>query len=179
MFIKTIITLIVSLLSAYFYHCGGLGKTTQVEKNEDKWVPLFLRMSWVRDWVCPLFSLIILFTWWKPNIWQGYLLSIPVYGLMGIAFSTYWDDSKNKFIDRINKVINWKYPQDNFYLHGLFIGLSFFPFYFVGMKLWTILASSIISAILMGWLCDRTNKSWLEECGRGFISAITRVINKF
>ena len=164
MFIKTIITLIVSLLSAYFYHCGGLGKTTQVEKNEDKWVPLFLRRSWVRDWICPLFSLIILFTWWKPNIWWGYLLSIPVYGLMGIAFSTYWD---------------WINGKDLFWLHGLFIGLSFFPFYFVGMKLWTILASSIISAILMGWLCDRTNKSWLEECGRGFISAITRVINKF
>lgn len=160
--IKLCITLLVSLCSAFCYHAGGLGSTSNEEQNEDTWVPLFMRKSWVRDWLCPLFSLTVLFIWWQPNIWYGYLLSIPAYGLMGAALSTYWDFLFNNV--------------DNFFIHGFFVGLSFFPFYFVGMHWWAILINAIASAILMGWLCARTKSATLEEMGRGLISSITRAL---
>jgi hypothetical protein len=156
-FIKIGLTLLCAVLSGFFYHCGGLGK----DKSEEGWIPLFLRQSWMRDWVIPAFSLVILFTWWKPNVWWGYLLSIPAYGIMGGALSTYWD---------------WLCGEDNFFIHGFFVGLSFFPFYWAGLHWYMILANAIVSGLLMWWLCVRTGKAWLEENGRGFIAAITRLL---
>ncbi len=148
------VTLILSILSGIFYKFGGTGK------EEKSWIPMFLRKSWLRDWVIPMFSLAILFIWWKPNIWWGYLLSIPVYVFMGAALSTYWD---------------WVTGNDNFMLHGFFVGISFFPFYWVGMHWYAILINALVSGILMWWLCVRTGNVWKEEFGRGFISAITRL----
>jgi len=159
--LKIVITLFVSSLSAICYHAGGLGKTTKEDKQEDPWIPLFMRESWIRDWLCPLFSSIVLFNWWQPNVWWGYLLAIPSYGLMGGALSTYWD---------------WITGKDIFWIHGFFVGLSFFPFYWAGMHWWAILINTVVSAILMGWLCARTKSATLEEMGRGFISAVTRIL---
>ncbi len=158
MITKLIIALIASCLSGYFYHAGGLAKG-----KEDTWIPQFMRHSWVRDWICPLFSLIVLFTWWRPDTWQGYWLSIPSYILMAGALSTYW----KKLFGKIS-----------YWVHGLFVGLSFFPFYWAGMHWWAIAASGVITCLLMGWLCDRTTKATKEELGRGFIAAATKIILK-
>ncbi len=115
---KILITLFAGCCSAVLYHAGGLGRDTKEEQEEDPWVPLWLRHSWVRDWICPLFSLIVLFTWWRPDTNQGYWLSIPSYVFMAGALSIYW----KKLFGKIS-----------YWVHGFFVGLSFFPFYWAGM----------------------------------------------
>ncbi len=163
MIIKLSFSFVASCVCAYLYHAGGLGRASEEEKREDPWIPLFLRHSWVRDWICPLFSLIVLFTWWRPSAWWGYLLSLPSWILMAGALSTYWD---------------FLFGKDNFYAHGFGVGLAFFLFYWAGMHWWAIVANSLANCVLMGWLCARTAKVTKEELGRGFIAAVMRVILK-
>jgi len=167
MIIQILLTLVLSCLSGLFYRFGGMGK------EEQSWVPMFLRKSWIRDWVIPAFSLGVLFTWWKPSVWQGYLLSIPVYLLTGGALSTYWDWI-NKFFgdDEGEKWYNWL-------LHGFFVGLAFFPFYWAGIHWWAILSNAVVSGLLMMWISERSSNVWIEECGRGFIATITRIFLLF
>ena len=167
---KVLFTLISVVLSGFFYHCGGLGSTTEEEKKEEPWIPLFLRHSWVRDWLLPAFSLIILFVWWKPNSNYGYLLSIPSYGLMGGALSTYWD--KLTKLWRKNESEYW----ENWFLHGFFVGLSFFPFIFAGIKWYSVLINALVSGLLMMWISVRTRRVFVEEFGRGVVSAGTRLL---
>jgi hypothetical protein len=170
MFIKILLTLLSISLSGFFYRCGGLGSITEEEKKEEKWIPLFLRQSWIRDWVLPAFSLIILFTWWKPDSNYGYLLSIPSYGLMGGTLSTYWD--KLTKLWRGDESEYW----ENWFLHGFFVGLSFFPFIFAGIAWYNVLINALFSGLLMMWISERTGKATLEEFGRGGISAGTRLL---
>ena len=146
MIIKILLTVIFSCLSGLFYRFGGMDKPFK---------------SWMRDWVVPIFSLGTLFILWQPNIWWGYLLSIPVYVLMALALSTYWD---------------WLFNEDNFFIHGFFVGVSFFPFCFVGLHWYAVLINAVISGLLMWWLCIRTGNVFKEEFGRGFIAAIIRVL---
>ena len=162
---KWAITLIASLASGYLYHAGGLSKG-----SEDPWIPQFLRRSWVRDWLCPLFSLIVLFTWWRPEQAKFYLLASPSYILEAIAFSSYW--SWLTCLWRGDKDKYW----ENWFLHGFFVGASFFPFCWAGIAWYWLLASSIVSGLLMMWISCRTGKSWLEECGRGFVAAGAKII---
>ncbi|MFA6321662.1 MAG: hypothetical protein WCY36_07395 [Candidatus Omnitrophota bacterium] len=106
--------------------------------------------------------MIVLFTWWRPLVTLRLVdMAALSYILMSVALSTYWD---------------WVTGKDNYYLHGLFVGASFAPFCWAGMHWWAVLANTIISCLLMGWLCSRTGKADLEECGRGFIATLTRAI---
>jgi hypothetical protein len=162
---KCFLTLVFIVLSGLFYRFGGIGK------EEQSWIPMFLRKSCLRDWILPLFSLGVLFTWWKPEYWQYYLLAIPSYLLNGFALSTYWG-FLNKFLGKDKKDKFWW----NWLLHGFFIGFSFFPFYWAGLTWYSIVLNSIISGGLMMWISERTNKVWIEECGRGVITTITRLI---
>ncbi len=81
---------------------------------------------------------------------------------MGGAFTTYWD---------------WLFGgKDNFYMHGAMIGLSIFPFCFVGLAWWLVLIQTIICGLAMGIWCKVFGNDIVEECGRGFFSSIFRVI---
>lgn len=141
------ISVLMAILSGLFYRFGGIGKPFK---------------SWMRDWICPIFSLVTLLLWWQPNVWWGWFLIVPVYGLMGGAFSTYWD---------------WLFNGvDNFYCHGFFVGLSIFPFCFSGLAWWLVLIQAILTGISMGLWCAKFSNDWVEECGRGFFASIFRVI---
>ena len=82
---KILLTLASIAITAVLYHAGGLSKEAK------DWIPKFMRRSWVRDWLCPLFNYLILVLWWHPATLLGWLMFIPAYGLTGLAFSTYWD----------------------------------------------------------------------------------------
>ncbi len=164
MIIQVLVTLLSVGLSAFFYRCGGMSK------NEKSCIPSFLRRSWIRDWILPTFSLIILFTWWKPTNNLYYLLFMPTYILNGLALSTYWG-FVNKWLGKDKKDKYWL----NWLLHGFFVGLSFFPFIWSGIKWYSVLINALVSGLLMMWISERSSKVFTEESGRGGISAISRL----
>jgi len=158
MWIKIGISVLVAILSALMYRAGGMGKEVTAKPT---WMPQSLRHSWCRDWICPAFALITLLMFFQPNVWWGWLLAIPVYGLMGGAFSTYWD---------------WAFGgNDNYYAHGFFVGLSIFPFCFVGLAWWIVAIQTILISVSMGLWSAKTDKDFVEEEGRGFFSSIFRI----
>jgi hypothetical protein len=158
MIIRILITLILSILSGIAYRCGGM--STDPSTNP-KWIPIWLRKSWVRDWICPLFSIITLMLWFTPDSSWWVLSAVVVYGLMGMSFSTYWD---------------WLFGFDNYWFHGFAIGLSIFPMVFVGLAWWVVLIQAILTAITMGLWCKFIGNDVKQEMGRGFLATIFRVI---
>lgn len=164
MILKAILTLFSIAISGFLYRCGGMS-VDEVSK-----IPKFLRKSWIRDWLIPAFSLIILFTWWKPNVWWGYLLILPTYILNGFALSSYWS-----WLTKLWRNTKTKY-WENWLLHGFFIGLSFFLFIGVGLKWYSILVNALLSGLLMMWISERSGKVFTEEFGRGAISTATRLV---
>ena len=153
-----------SLIAGILYHAGGLA-----EGNEDTWIPQFLRHSWVRDWLCPIFSLIVLFTQFHPHVWYQYLLGIPAWVLMAIATSSCWSWLTQLWRGNKNKYA------ENWFLHGFFIGLAFFPFCWIGLSIGWLLINAFVSGALCTWVSVRTGKSLTEEIGRGFVITITRL----
>lgn len=153
---KFVITLILTLISALLYRLGGMSQE-EAKKNH---IPLFLAKSWVRDWLLPGAGLGIILTWkWISFYqWGWFLLYYP---LTGFAFSTYWDKL---------------FGEDNFYMHGFMIGLASFALFFCGIHWWSVLISAVACGGLMGWLSARTGNVWKEECGRGAIYALTRLL---
>jgi len=152
------LTLVYIGITAFLYRCGGMSK----EEAKQYHIPTFLAKSWIRDWLCTLFNYLVLLTWWQPNNPLKYLWFIPTYLLTGFAFSSYWS--------RLFK------GEDNFFAHGLFLGLASFPLYWAGIHIYAILINAIFSSVLMGWLCLRTGNVFKEEFGRGGISAATRLL---
>jgi hypothetical protein len=144
------------------YRAGGAGK-----KEKDDGFN-FLRRSWVRDWVIPPVGILALWllkgVHW--NYWWSYLLIWP---LMGGALSLYWDDTDNKILDKICRMINWMYPVDNFYVHGFMIGLATSPLLRVGIHWWVILIYAITLSLAMGIISHRIKKfdAVKKEKGRG------------
>lgn len=157
--LKLAIGLLAACFSAIFYRAGGMGKEAETKPT---WIPIWLRHSWCRDWICPTFSLLTLLLFWQPQVWWGWLLLLLSYGLMGGAFSTYWD-----FLFK---------DKDNFYMHGFMIGLSIFPLCFVGLAWWIVLIQAILSGLSMGLWCKYFGNDVVEEMGRGFFSSIFRLI---
>lgn len=147
MVIKFLLSLLFSSLSGMFYRMGGKGKPYA---------------SWMRDWVCPAFCIATLLLWWQPSVSWGWALIPVVYGIMGGAYATYWD---------------FLFGYDNFYFHGFMIGLAVFPFCFAGLAWWIVLIQALISALAMGLWCKYNDNDVKEEVGRGFISAIVRIIH--
>ena len=151
---KILITFIACCLSGIFYRFGGMDKPFR---------------SWMRDWICPAFSLIVLFCWWRPAHWSGYLWSIPFYALCGGALSTYWDFINKWFGQSDDK--RWY----NWFLHGFFVGFSAFVFIFAGLPWWSVVISSVLSGIFMMVISVVWSNVWIEEIGRGIISALCRL----
>jgi hypothetical protein len=143
------ITIICACISSILYRAGGLSR------DQKYWIPLWLRRSWVRDWLCPLFCLLPLF------IQNPHWIFIPVYGLMGAAFSTYWD-----------KLFKF----DNFWFSGFVVGLTTLPLAFFGFPLWPLLAKPLFLAVTWGGLCALTGNDHVEEHGRGFFVGLNLLV---
>jgi hypothetical protein len=144
-FCAMLVSLICASISSVLYRAGGLSK------EQKYWIPVWLRHSWVRDWLCPFFCLLPLFI--QHPSW----IFIPVYGLMGAAFSTYWD-----------KLFKF----DNFWFSGFMVGLSIMPLAFCGFVWWHLLIRAFILAVAWGALCQISGNDHVEEHGRGFLAAI-------
>lgn len=143
------LTLSCSLVTSILYHAGGLSQ------EEKYWIPSWLRHSWVRDWLCPLFCLLPFF------IHHPSWLFIPAYGLMGAAFSTYWDKL---------------FKNDNFWFAGFMVGMAALPLVFCGLPWWMFIIRSLAIGIWWGFWSEVIGNDHLEEHGRGLIVGLATFI---
>ena len=123
--------LLLSTVSSIAYRAGGLDKDTKY------WIPVWLRHSWVRDWLCPLCfgalfipNLVASFSWFHLGMFLCY------YGFCGISLSTYYDEL---------------FGYDNLWFSGFTVGMAglflwwAFPWYY-------LLARAILLAVIWGGL---------------------------
>lgn len=161
---NTIIILVFAVLSSIAYRCGGLDKTTP------HWIPVWLRQSWVRDWLCPACILIpcLSLTGFAFNFSyiSRYLLS---YGLTGAALSTYFGFI-NPLFGKDKKDKYWW----NWFISGFFVALpliilpNILSFYQLGFFLRLILLPLLWT--LWSIKCDN---DFMEEYGRGALLVLT------
>lgn len=161
--VKILIWAIACAISAILYRAGGMGKEVTAKPT---WMPMWLRKSWVRDWLLPAVLLLPLLCFWFPSSLLDWVMLLPYYLLSGGALSLYWDDSKNKLLNWICSKINWIYPADNYFLHGLFCGLAGFCL-ITFVPWWIITLRLIICTLGMGIWSKYQNNDVKEEMGRG------------
>jgi hypothetical protein len=137
---------IAALIGGILYRLGGIGKPFK---------------TWMRDWIIPPLAYFVLLFWWHPGNLIGWLMYLPAILLTGGALTTYWD---KLFADK-----------DNFYMHGLMVGLGAFPFIWAGLHWWMILIRAILLGLSMGLINKYANKwhlpfsDWIEEISRGML----------
>jgi hypothetical protein len=134
---------LLAFISGVCGRAGGAAKT-------GKWYDFMIR-SITRDLGC---SIILILACWYYFGWHTWEY-LATFALTWAAFSTYWDDSKNKFIDGINRRINWMYPADNFYLSGLMVGLAAFPLCFIDPMLCWIVPLRAVFLMVSWGLTDK------------------------
>lgn len=139
----------MSGLSSIFYRAGGLSQ------EEKYWIPTWMRHSWVRDWLCPLFCLLPLFL--QHPSW----LFILAYGAMGGAFSTYWKLYKGRA---------------NFWLSGFMVGMASLPLIFCGFAWWKLLIRAVALGVAWGGWSALIGNDHLEEHGRGALVGLSDFI---
>jgi len=146
--VKFLFILLFSIISGFLYRCGGAGK-----EGNPRWIPSILRNTKARDFGCPAVFLLAfwLFTG-KINFW-AYLCT---FGAMFGALTTYWDELP------INQ------GQDNFFHHGLGIGLATLMLFFAGINPYNIIIYSLSLSLAMGLWSVAIKDDILEEFGRGF-----------
>jgi hypothetical protein len=147
--IKILITLAAVCLSGVFYRAGGMSKDTTAEP---KWIPLWLRKSWVRDWLLPGVLLLPLFSFLALSSWLSLGMCLLFYILSGAALSTYWD---------------FLFGHDNFWMHGLVCGLAGVPLIWAGVPWPLIVGRIVVCTVGMGLVSKLSGKDWVEEMGRG------------
>lgn len=151
-----IATIIAVLICAFTYRLGGLSK--EQAKKDLPWVPSWLVASWVRDLSCTLTAIAWVY-YFLPQVelWRYGASGILMYG----AMTTYWD---------------WWPPNksnDNYFMHGLFIGLAMAPISYE-LAMWVeLVARSFILGFLMRFWCTIFSNDYVEECGRGGFIALT------
>ena len=138
-----IVSVIAGVLTAFFGWTGGRGD--DYWKKHPKW-PRWLLQSWTRDWligpVCALAAMALgVQSWWL-------LLLIPATAL---ALSTYWD---------------WLFGFDNFFMHGLFVGLMAFPLAIATGSYEMFIMRSILLSLWMGIWSGIFDNVHIEESGR-------------
>jgi len=151
-----VVTVIATILCAISYRAGGMSK--EEAKIKLPWVPLFLVKGRTRDIVCVLVVMLWVYLFLPQVKGILYLYSSI---LMFFAMTTYWDRwPPNK-------------GRDNFFMHGLFIGLSLLPIAY-GSGMW---AEVIIRAVVLGFLmrvwCSVFSNVDMEEYFRGGIIGAT------
>lgn len=124
------LTVILSLLCAIFGRAGGQGHEPEAKPT---WIPMWLRQSWVRDWVCPLFCLILAL----PDSLFQLAMWLCAYGAMGGMLTTYWD---------------WINGKDNLWLSGFMVGCAAFFIIPLGVAWYLIAARAILVACFWGGL---------------------------
>ena len=148
--------LTIVVIGALLYRCGGLGKEDWQKRW--RWVPQWMIHPKARDVGCSLLTLGWLLLFFRHGPWWTYLLST----ILSIgAYSTYWDE------------VPFNHGKDNFYMHGLFIGLSTFPIIIFTGGWMAFSIRAVVLALAMGiW-----SKVWLnddaEELGRGAAAQLT------
>jgi hypothetical protein len=125
-----------------------MGKETTANP---KWMPMAMRKSWIRDWLCPAFAYISLLLFWQPSSFLGWIMLLPFYALSGAALSTYWD---------------WLFKYDNYYAHGFGTGLAGFCL-IVFVPWWILVLRLVICTVGMGLWSAKEDVDWKEEMGRG------------
>lgn len=140
---------LLSVISGIIGRMGGAGKPYK---------------SWIRDWLCPLQTILALWILTGIDIkhWWLYLI---VYGLMGGALSTYWD-SVFKF--------------DNLWISGFAVGLTLLP---LRVDFVLVITRAIVLAVIWGCLNKYLPKKVLlwrrdvvEEFLRYFVLPLTILI---
>jgi hypothetical protein len=147
--------IICCVLSAICYRAGGMGTESEAKP---KWIPNWLRHSWIRDWLCPLFVYGSLATLLSPSSFLQWGMLVLCYPLLGGALSTYWD-----------KLFGF----DNFWFAGFICGVASFPLIFCGVHWYIILVRAIVLAILWGAWCAWQSVDYVEEFGRGAFLVLT------
>jgi len=151
---RTILLLFVaSALSAILYRAGGMSKDKEAKP---KWIPNWLRRSWVRDWLCPACFFLALSVFCQPSSLLALGLVLLSYGLSGAALSTYWD---------------WITGEDNFWLHGVGCGLATIPLV-VFVPWWILLIRLVVCGVGMGMWSKWIGDDVVEEIGRGAIFVV-------
>lgn len=141
-----LIILLACIISGILYRAGGMGKGDECQPT---WIPVWMRESWVRDWLCPLVFLVMIWLLGVKLHWT-YLL---FWGLSGMTLSTYWDEL---------------FGYDNFFAHGCGIGLVGFILY-SSIPLYIIIARLIICTLGMGLWSKYIKTDVPQEMGRGVI----------
>ena len=147
--------LMLSGISAILYRAGGMDKETK------HWIPVWLRQSWVRDWLCPICALLPL-VFIHPSAWF-----ILAYLILAGSLSTYWDF-----------LFGW----DNFWVSGFMCGIAAFPLLFCGFHIPQFLIRAFFLAIIWGGVNASVNNNniphsdFIEEYARGFSLAFSAII---
>ena len=152
--INYLVWIICIVLSGILYRLGGAGKLAK----DDGWN--FARRSFVRDWIIPIPVIISLWQLFGLDCkWYLYLI---MWGLMGLALSTYYDPI-------------FKY--DNFFAHGAGVGLSIFPLFWTGVYWYSILIYTILMGLGMGIISHKLKKTAvIKELCRGFLVVLLLII---
>lgn len=140
----------LAVLSAIFYRAGGLGKETK------SWIPMWMRRSWVRDWLCPI-CVLLCFPFKNLLTWNAFF----AYGLTGASLTTYWDSLFNDV--------------DTFWFAGFISGVALLPMV-VFYPLWAILARAVLLGIAWGLWCHFLSNDHAEEYGRGAFLVLTMAV---
>ena len=116
------IQLLLMLFTGVLYRLGGIGKPYA---------------TWMRDWgISATYTVWLIFRTpigYNPDYLWAYILSFIA---MGGALTTYWD--------RL-------FGYDNFWMHGLMIGLAIFPLGICGAVSWsTVIIRGIYCGFMMG-----------------------------
>lgn len=147
-------TIVLGLLSGVLYRLGGLSKWQA--KRDMPWLPSFVVNSKTRDIGCVVLTGVWLYNFSVVGVWFGQVLA----GLLMVAgLTTYWDESP----------INWDKPEDNFFLHGIIIGLALVPMG-ISTGLWGwMIVRAVTLGILMGVISSVSKNDYVEEIGRGAV----------
>ena len=151
---KLLISSIATILLAITYRAGGMSKD---DTTKPTWIPKWLRNTKTRDLGCPLVCLSALLLMGIQTAWWIHMI---VFLIMFGALTTYWD-----------KIFGY----DNFYLHGLAIGLAYLPYLMV-IPWYLLIIRAIIMGLFMGIWCKVFSNDLVEEYGRGGIIGLTLIL---
>jgi len=155
-----IISIIVAIIiCAFAYRIGGMSK--EEARKKLPWFPAFLVRGFTRDLVCMLTVMAWVY-FFLPRVENSlyFYSAVLMYG----AMTTYWD----------------RFPgckgEDNFFMHGLFIGLALLPIAY-GSGLWMeVIARAFVLGFLMHVWCAIFSNVDMEEYARGGFIALTLLL---
>lgn len=158
-------TIVITLLSAWFYRLGGIGKSNKPTANILwRWAPDWMFDTKARDIGCSLAGT----GWMALNVgfsfgstWQVVLAYVVCFGGTFGALTTYWDSI---------------FGHDNFFAHGFMIALAKICFAIFGGISWLGFGIGVAAcSVGMGVWCLVFGNDYVEECGRGAIKQLAKL----